>query len=389
MLSRLWVLNSSIELPETELLIIAQKQNETPEILNMDYKTFKIGEIDILIDNKNRIIIPDQISHEFLYKLHEKLIHPGTRQFTNTIRKYFFVKNITRIALRINRSCNVCNLNKKLKSNYGIISGGLESGQPHDIVSSDIFGPLKTRHFQFSKDNDYFYILTITELFSRYTECFIINDIRASTITEIIKKWINKFGPPKKFLTDQGRQYISREFNEMLNKYNTFHILTSPHNPMCNGISERINQTLAEVCRISRGTNKKTLLNNIHTRLNFLENRNTAMTPHEIIFKNNPFIDIPRLENNNLMRIKEKIKEIIKKEEIKRNKKRRIDHIFKKGDKVFVKNFFPDKLEPIWKGPFDILEISKCKNRVTIKETTKTSIQNIKNLRPFLGGGKM
>lgn len=50
-------------------------------------------------------------------------------------------------------------------------------------------------------------------------------------------------------MSDQGTQYTSRELANLLEKYAIKAIFTTPYNPQGNGISERLNQILAEINR--------------------------------------------------------------------------------------------------------------------------------------------
>ncbi|KAG0417629.1 Gag-Pro-Pol polyprotein [Dictyocoela roeselum] len=96
--------------------------------------------------------------------------------------------------------------------------------------------------------------------------------------------WINKFGAPSKFLSDQGRQYIASEFKNLLKSYKIKHVLSSPYNPTCNSISERINSTILQVCRLNRGKSLPVLKKAIEIRLNLSPNTRYKLSPYEIVF---------------------------------------------------------------------------------------------------------
>lgn len=108
----------------------------------------------------------------------------------------------------------------------------------------------------------------------------------AKSIKEI---WIDKFGSPKEIITDQGRQYISKNFKTLIENHQVKHTLTSAHNPTCNGISERINQTIGIFLRLCKGKNLKDLKQHIHTRLNFNVNSALNATLYEVVFKRDVF----------------------------------------------------------------------------------------------------
>ena len=83
--------------------------------------------------------------------------------------------------------------------------GGISASKPYEMVSTDIFGPIKMKHFLTTRKEQYFYIITMTDVFSRWTESKVKFDITSETVCKVIEKtWISKFGPPRKILSDQG-----------------------------------------------------------------------------------------------------------------------------------------------------------------------------------------
>lgn len=140
---------------------------------------------------------------------------------------------------------------------------------------------------------------------------------------------------------------------------------------------------------MSRGLTLKELRERIHIRLNYNKNRTTNASPFEILFNKNIFTN-KKLE---IIESNQKIREIVKIQSINNqninNKKRIRNFKFKIHQKVFKRNFSPDKVEPIWNGPFEIIELDKDENYVIIKEKTKITKQNIKNIRPCFGEGRM
>lgn len=73
---------------------------------------------------------------------------------------------------------------------------------------------------------EYFYIITITDLFTRWSEVVVIYDISSETIKKKInEKKIKKFKAPLKILKikeDNIYQWTSRNFYKLI-KYNKLH----------------------------------------------------------------------------------------------------------------------------------------------------------------------
>ncbi len=104
------------------------------------------------------------------------------------------------------------------------------------------------------------------------------------------------------------------------------------------------------------------------------------MPPFEIVYNYNPF-DIYKKLNKNVQETQfNRTLMNIKKDENIRNK--HLEYQYKINDKVFKRNFSPDKLENKWKGPFKLTKILQ-QNVVEIQENKKLTTQNIKNLKPY------
>ena len=66
-------------------------------------------------------------------------------------------------------------------------------------------------------------------------------------ISGIIKAWIGIFGPPEKFLTDNGGEFANAHFLELAESFNIRVMSTAAESPWSNGLVERHNATLAEM----------------------------------------------------------------------------------------------------------------------------------------------
>jgi transposase InsO family protein len=350
----------------------------------------KIKDVELLTDERKRFIIPDQCKNRLITILHNKLIHPGRNQLIKTIQNNFALSGYTLKVKLVVEKCTICSENKLRRSNYGTLSGGIHSSKPFEMISTDIFGPVKLKHFKNERRNEYFYIVTIMDTFSRWVETKIIFDIKSNTIVNAIdEKWLSKFGSPTKLLSDQGRQYISKNFADMCEKFKIKHYLTTSHNPTGNSLSERINQIIGEVCRMSRGMKLSELEERINTRLNYNTNRVTGYSPYEIMFRKNAFNEKElNFNDEELRKIAEKHKKATKNTQNKRISSRIKKFNFKINEWVYKKTFSPDKVDPVWKGPFKILNVDKNGNYVEIQENFKTTKQNIKNLRPYFRRGE-
>jgi transposase InsO family protein len=221
----------------------------------------------------------------------------------------------------------------------------------------------------------------MVDIASRWVEVDIVFEITSEQIIKSIsQEIINKHGSPRRLLSDQGRQFISLKFKEFIGKHNIKHVLTNAHNPTANSIVERINQSIGNIARICKGFSLKELKEKICTHLNYSTNRTTKYSPFEIIYKHSPF-DILRRKLQNVQEEQCSRTNASIEREVARRNKNRVKHLYITNDLVYKKNFSPDKLDDKWLGPFKILNVIN-ENMVEIQEVGKSTLQNVKNLKP-------
>ena len=110
---------------------------------------------------------------------------------------------------------------------------------------SDLFGPVK------SDASQRFYV-TYTDEATRYR--FISGLCRKSDTAGHLKSFLahlkNQYGiTPKRIRSDNGGEYTSKEYQQILRDQGIIHETTAPHTPQENGISERLNDEVMKIAR--------------------------------------------------------------------------------------------------------------------------------------------
>ncbi|KAG0420371.1 Transposon Tf2-11 polyprotein [Dictyocoela roeselum] len=361
--------------------------HETPKNKN-SHLEIDLNEFNKIMSdtNTNESKSKDRIIAEFIKKIHDNLIHPGATKLKMTLKNYMNFPRMNRYIDQICSNCHTWNISKEFSNKCGVTQNEISAIKPNECVALDIKGPIKSYHFRNRTKNKYFYILVMTDIFSRYTEAAIIKNVESKTVIEsFLKKWISIHGSPRKCLTDNGRQFISEKFEQLLQENKIAHIKSSPYNPTGNSIIERVNKDIGNVLRISRNLSLSTLLKNIWTRINLNANISTGRPPYEIffgkpIFKNMPMKN-PVDYNKVLSNLKYKTQLFNDKMKAKRK-----NIVYKEGDLIYLKNFSAEKVHPKWLGPYKVVKLSNSKNNIFINKANKVIRASIKHVRPFKGG---
>ncbi|KAG0420421.1 Transposon Tf2-6 polyprotein [Dictyocoela roeselum] len=315
---------------------------------------------------------------ERVLNTHKKLGHPGALRTFKTLKLKFGFKLPYNKVAEILNSCLDCRKNIIDKTKYGKIEGIVKSDRPLQTISSDIVGPFKNSIYNLNPSFSTFYFLTITDIFSRYSEIYFLKEITSSNIiNKCFKLYFKKHSIPKNLISDNGRQYVSIEFKNYLDKLGIKHIKTSAYNPTSNGISERINQTIIKVLKIFKGNTIKKITILILKNLNQCYNTAIQNFPEKILdgYKNDKYqTEIEKVKQLNELKRQKTLENI--------NKNRK-DFDFKIDDMVLHKNHLKGKLESKYEGPYLITRVFNNKNIVEIEKQNGLFRVNIKNIKPY------
>jgi putative transposase len=119
-------------------------------------------------------------------------------------------------------------------------TGFVQPLQPHDHW-----------HIDFSCVNvagTFYYLCSILDGCSRFIVHWEIREAMKETDAEIVLQRAREKFPQARprIISDNGPQFIAKDFKEFIRLWQTSHVLTSPHYPQSNGKLERFHRTLKE-----------------------------------------------------------------------------------------------------------------------------------------------
>lgn len=137
-------------------------------------------------------------------------------------------------------------------------------------------------------------LLVITDIFSKFVLIQPFRQATAESLVAFVEGMVFQlFGVPEVVLTDNGTQFVSKLFQELLSKFGVTHWKTPSYHPQIND-SERVNRVLTTAIRASIKRDHKEWANNIQAIANAIRNsvhEATKYTPYFVMFGRNMVSD--------------------------------------------------------------------------------------------------
>lgn len=326
----------------------------------------------ITITNKNEKM-------KLIEKFHEDKVfggHKGIHKVYSQLKSEYIWKNMYSEVQNYISKCAKCQMNKpkhKLKEPMVITN---TPNAPFELISIDTIGPLHQ-----TQNGNVYAVTAMCEL-TKYLISIPIPDKRAETVAKaIINNIVLTHGPPKSILTDKGTEYVNSIFRDIAKFLNIELRTSTPYHHQTLGTIERSHRTFNEYVRhyLDHANEWEEYLR----MFTFCYNTTThssfdhKFTPFELLYgrKNyNPNIlevgHIQPLYNVDdyaqELRFKLQTTAKLAAETLNKNKqlsKNQYDKNINQtnlnvGDKIIVLNENRNKFEPIYIGPYTIININ-------------------------------
>nr|XP_043068709.1 uncharacterized protein K02A2.6-like [Drosophila bipectinata] len=204
---------------------------------------FELSAIGPLLLRGNRIVIPQSLRNQVLELAHEG--HPGESAMKRRLRSKVWWPLIDRDAENYVKRCRDCLLVSQCPRPAPMDRNPFPTG-PWIWVASDILGPLPNNEF----------VIVFIDYYSRYMEFKFLRSISTKSLIEVMKEIFCRLGYPKYLKTDNGRQYISQEFEEYCKTCGIEQVKTPPYWPQANGEVENMNRSLVKRLKIAHSNSK-------------------------------------------------------------------------------------------------------------------------------------
>ena len=192
-----------------------------------------------------QIVIPQTYRGEVLKLAHDKPLsgHLGINKTFDRILRYFFWPGLKGDVRHHCKTCHVCQVAKsQVISPYPLYPIPV-IGEPFERVQIDCVGPLPR-----TKSGNKF-LLTIMCTATRFPEAIPLRSITAPAVVKALVKFFSIFGLPKVAQSDQGSNFMSRVFSQVMKQLNITHVCSSAYHPESQGAIERFHRTLKSMLR--------------------------------------------------------------------------------------------------------------------------------------------
>ena len=235
------------------------------------------------------LVIPNSLRVVVLREFHDGLSGGGHLGFHNTYSKIaarFWFPYMKQYIQEYVFSCEKCqqnNVSNKQKNGYlkPILGKRL-----FEMWGIDILGPLP------GSKQGYKNVIVATEYMSRWAVAKAVHEVSRFEVCDFLLENIcTIFGFPKQLVTDQGSQFMSELFEDLLTIFGISHLATTAFSPWQNGLTEGFNKDLCR--KISKYCNEKQDDWDVYMPMacwwhNTVANSTTGFSPFEIIFGQKP-----------------------------------------------------------------------------------------------------
>ena len=169
-------------------------------------------------------------------KLHRQFAHPTAKSLKAIMKNADVLdEECDTLVDDVSKKCDVCKRYKKTPARP-VVCLPLAK-QFNDVVAMDL------------KQYGDVYFLHFIDLFTRFSKSKVIRRKTPRLVVDsIATEWIAAgFGPPKKFLVDNGGEFDNAEYRELAEQFNVEVCATAAYSPWSNGICER-NHYVVDMC---------------------------------------------------------------------------------------------------------------------------------------------
>lgn len=191
------------------------------------------------------LIVPSDLRDEILFACHDEPTsgHLGFARTLARVRQNYYWPKLVPSVKRYVRTCRQCQRRKTPPfSPAGFLHLITAPEAPFEQVGLDLLGP-----FPLSSSGNK-WIVVVTDYLTRYAETKALPRGTASEVASFfLHEVVLRHGAPSVVITDRGAAFTSQLMQDTLRLSHTSHRKTTAYHPQTNGLTERLNKTIADM----------------------------------------------------------------------------------------------------------------------------------------------
>lgn len=229
---------------------------------------------------------PMQEREQIIRTIHEPA-HLGYDKTLNSLKEKFYWPRMATETREYCRSCMACKTSKATNINTTPLMGSQKKfcDHPWQLITLDYVGP-----FPPSGKSRNTCLLVLTDVFTKFVLIQPFRQATAATLVQFLEQAVFLlFGVPETILTDNGTQFTSKEFGNLLQHYGVKHWLTPSYHPQVNN-TERVNRVITTAIRATIKGAHRNWSDNLQQIANAIRtsvHESTKYTPYFLTFGRN------------------------------------------------------------------------------------------------------
>ena len=234
------------------------------------------------------IVLPAKYHFKVMRIAHDLNGHRGINKTKQEIKAEFSWPGLDAEVELFVKSCRRCQRGKGNTANHKAKLRPITSTGPNDLVEIDFENLCVSTEGHKG-------LLVAIDHWSKYLRLFPVEEFTAEAACNVLfDGWIQPFGAPNRILSDQGSQFESALFKDMLTTFGIDKSHGCAYRPQTQGLVERSNQTIAKVLRCCMRLDQRlwhTQVHAVEAAYNQTIQSTTKYTPDELFLCH--IVDMP------------------------------------------------------------------------------------------------